>query len=67
MGHCAAFFYANDGLIVLTDLVWLQGAFYTLARFFYRAGLWTNVRKTDRMICRPCHVEGTYLEVFDES
>ena len=34
MQHRVAFFYADDDLVLLTDLVWLQGSFDTLNRLF---------------------------------
>ena len=37
--HCAGFFYAEYGLVALTDLVWMQGVFDTLTRLFDRVGL----------------------------
>ena len=57
-----AFFYMDDGLVAPTDPEWLQGAFETLTRMFYRVELKTNVRKTVGMICRPYQAVGTKLE-----
>ena len=47
------FFYTNDGVVASTDLEWLQSAFDTLTGMSDQVGLWTNVRKTIRVVCRP--------------
>ena len=47
-------FYADDGMVVLSDLAWLQGDFSALVAIFDRVGLWTNVGKTVSMVCHPC-------------
>ena len=52
--HQAELFYANDGMVVLSDLAWLQGAFTALVGIFDRVGLMTNVGKTVSMVCHPC-------------
>ena len=49
-----AVFYANDGMVVLSDPAWLQGVFNALVAIFDRVGLLTNVRKTVSMVCHPC-------------
>ena len=41
-----AFFYANNGLVLLQDPITLQQAFGSLTGLFNRVGLWTNARKT---------------------
>ena len=56
--HCAAFLYADDGLVALTDPVWLQRMFYSMTRFFDRVGLCTNVLKTFSMLFHPCCAVG---------
>ena len=61
-GDTASHFLEDDILVASTDPEWLQGAFETLTRMFYRVELKTNVRKTVGMICRPCWLEGTQLE-----
>ena len=38
--HLINFFYVGDGLVALTDPVWLQGAFDTLAWLFGRVVIW---------------------------
>lgn len=66
MLQCAALFFTDNGLIASTDPDWLQGAFETLIGLFNRMGLRTNVGKTVRMICLPCHVVGNNSEVAYE-
>ena len=56
--HQAALFYANDGMVASSDLVWLQGAFKALVGLFDRVGLCTNVGKTAGMVCHPCQLAG---------
>ena len=51
--HQAALFYADDGMVALSDPRWIQGAFNTLVGLFDRVGLQTNTRKTVGMVCRP--------------
>ena len=56
-GHFSAVFYADDGMVGVTDPEWLQGAFSALVAIFDRLGLQTNVDKTDKtvsMACQPC-------------
>ena len=60
--HRTAFFYAYYGLVALMHLLWLQGLFDTLTRFFDRVGLQTNVEKTVLMIFHPCRTVGTQLK-----
>ena len=55
-------FYADDGMIVLSDPRWLQGAFNTLVGLFDRVGLRTNVRNTVGMVYRLCQAAGNHLE-----
>ena len=54
----AALFYANDGMVALSDPGWLQGAFNTLVGLFYSVGLRTNFGKTVGMVCHPCQAAG---------
>ena len=61
--HQAALFYADDGMVVLLDPVWLQGAFTALVSIFDRVGLMTNAGKTVSMVCHPCQAgEGNRTE-----
>ena len=60
--HQAALFYADDGMVALSEPCWLQDAFSTLVGIFNRVGLRTNVGKTFSMVCLPCQAEGTQLE-----
>ena len=53
--HRAAFFYAENGLVVSTNPDCLKGAFDTLTGLFDRVELRTNVGKTVGMIFLPCH------------
>ena len=52
--HQSAVFYADDGMVVLSDPAWLQGAFSALVAIFGRVGLQTNVNNTVSMACHPC-------------
>ena len=61
--HHNDLFYADNGMVALSEQRWLQGAFNTLVGLFYRVGLRTNVRKTVGMVCRQCQAAGTQLEV----
>ena len=47
-------FYADDGMFVLSDPAWLQGAFSALVAIFDRICLRTNADKTVSMACHPC-------------
>ena len=59
----ATLFYADDGMVVLSDPAWLQGAFTALVGLFDRVGLRKNVGKTVIMVCHPCQVgEGNRTE-----
>ena len=48
-----AAFYADDGLLQSRDPVRLQAAADTLLGLFERAGLKTNTKKTQAMVCIP--------------
>ena len=52
--HQSEVFYANNGMIVLSDPVWLQGAFNALVAIFDRVVLLTNVGNTVSMVYHPC-------------
>ena len=41
-------------MVVLSDPIWIQGAFNALVAIFDRVGLLTNVGKTVSMVCHPC-------------
>ena len=60
--HQATLFYADDGMVALSDPCWLQGEFNTLVGLFDRVDLRTNVRKTVGMICCHCQAAGNQLE-----
>ena len=51
-----AYFYANNGLIALTQPERLQRAFKVLTSLFNWVGLSTNTRKTVSMDCQPYHM-----------
>ena len=61
--HQNDLFYADDGMVALSDPQYLQDAFSTLVGLFDRVGLRTNLRKTVGMVCRPCQAAGTQSEV----
>ena len=48
--HCADFLYLDDGLVTLTDPVWLQGVFDTPPGLFKRVGIQTNIGKAVGML-----------------
>ena len=58
--HQNALFYADDGMVALSDPQWLQGAFSTLVGLLDKVGLRTNAGKTVGMVCRPCQAAGTH-------
>ena len=61
--HQAALFYADDGMVVLSEPAWLQGAFTALVGLFDRVGLRKNAGKTVSMVCHPCQAgEGNRKE-----
>ena len=51
--HQASLFYTDNGMVVLSDPRWIQGALITLVGLFDRVGLRTNVGKSVGMVCRP--------------
>ena len=51
--HQAALFYADDGMLALSDPHWLQWAFNALVGLFGRVGIHKNVGKTVSMKCIP--------------
>ena len=51
--HQSAVLYASDGMVVLSDPAWIQGAFNALVAIFDRVGLLTTVGKTVSMVCHP--------------
>ena len=57
--HQASLFYADDGMVALSDPSWIQWAFDTLVSLFDRVGLRTIVGKKVSMVCRPCQAAGT--------
>ena len=61
--HQNALFYTDYGMVALSHLRWLQGAFSTLVGLFDRVGLRTNFGKTVIMVCRQCQAAGTQSEV----
>ena len=56
--HQAVLFYADNGMVALSDPGWLQGAFNTLVGMFYRVGLQKNVGKTVGMVYHHCQATG---------
>ena len=53
-----ALFYADNGMVALSEPAWLQGAFNALLGLFDRVVLQTNVRKTVGMVFHPCQAAG---------
>ena len=60
--HQAALFYADNGIVALSNPRWLQWEFNALVSLFERGGLRTNVGNTVSMVCRPCQAAGNQLE-----
>ena len=60
--HRNAFLFVDDGLVVSTDMFWLQVSFDTLAGFFDRLVIGENSSKIFGMLCRPCCAFGTQSE-----
>ena len=58
----AALFYADGGMVALSDPCWIQWAFNALVSLFEHVGLRTNLGKTVSMVCRPCQAVGNQLE-----
>ena len=64
--HQNSHFYVDDGMMALSDLVWLQGEFITLVGMFDWVGLRENVEKTVGMVCHPFQTAVTQLEAAYE-
>ena len=64
--HQNPLLYAYNVMVPSSDPQWIQGAFSTLVGIFDWVGLWTNVRKTYRMVYRPCQAAGTQTEAAYE-
>ena len=60
--HKNTLFYADNGMIALSDQGWMQGAFSTLVGLFDWVGLRKNVVKTVEMVCCMCQAVGTQSE-----
>ena len=54
--HKAALFYDDEGIVILSDPAWIQGAFTAMLGLFDRVGLLTKVGKTVSMVCHPFQV-----------
>ena len=50
--HQVSLFYADDGMVALSNPRWLQWEFDTLVSQFDRVGLRTNIGKVVIMVCR---------------
>ena len=61
--HQAALFYADNGMVALSNPRWLQWAFNALVGLFERVGLRTNVGKTVSMKFILCPAAGNQSEV----
>ena len=58
VSELAAYFYDNDGLVLLNQLKRLQREFDVLNGLFDQVGLRTNTRKMVSMKFQPCHAPG---------
>ena len=47
-------FYADNGMVALSDPAWIQGAFNALLGLFDRVVLQKNIGKTVGMVCHRC-------------
>ena len=63
--HLAAIFYADDGMVALSELEWLQVSFNTLVGLFDQVGLCTNIGKTVGIVCHPCQAAGNLPKAMD--
>ena len=62
----AAYFYANEKLLMSTRAARLQGVFDVLMDLFDRVGLRTNVGKIVNMVFHPCHdIGGHSIEAYE--
>ena len=61
--HQNALFYADYGVVALSDPRWLQDSLSTLVGLFDMVGLRTNVGKTFVMVCFLCQAAGNQSEV----
>ena len=52
------YFYAEDGVVALTQQERLQRAFEFLTGIFNCVGLRTNTTRTVGMVCQSCHAPG---------
>ena len=59
----AAFFYADDGILILHQPARLQVALDVLMRLVDRVGIQTNINNMVGMVCKPCNMSGGHLEV----
>ena len=57
-----AYFYADGGIVELTQPERLQMSFDALTCLFERFGLRKNMEKMVGMVCQPCHAPGRVLE-----
>ena len=55
-------FYVDNGMVVYSDLCWIQDVFNTLVGLFDSVGLWTHVRKTVSMVCHTFQAAGNQPE-----
>ena len=60
--HQDSLLYTDDGMVAISDPLWIQGAFNTLVGLFDRVVLRNNYVKTVGMVCRPCQAAGNQSE-----
>ena len=58
--HHNSLFYADDGMVLLSDPRWIQGAFSTLVGLFDRVGLRRNFGKAVSMVFSQTQSEVAY-------
>ena len=63
--HQSTLFYMDDSMVASLDRGWLQEDFSILILFDW-VGLGNNVKKTVRMVFRPCQAVRTQLEASHE-
>ena len=55
-------FYADDGLLVLTCLEWLEWVFGLLLGLFNQVDSRTNLRNMEDMVCHQLQIVYQYLD-----
>ena len=62
LGQCLGLFNAENGIMISSDIEWLQGALNVLIGILWRCGLVENVAKSKAMTCQPGAIRYRMLE-----